>query len=41
MIIITNTHNHNINTAEALQYLNPDINLRSTFEDYFFDEMTI
>ncbi|CAI6351848.1 unnamed protein product [Macrosiphum euphorbiae] len=41
MITIANTHNHNINTAEALRYLNPDVNLRSTFEDYFYDGMTI
>ncbi|KAF0713108.1 SWIM-type domain-containing protein [Aphis craccivora] len=41
MITISNTHNHNINTAEALRYLNPDIHLRKTFEEYFYDGMTI
>ncbi|KAL5246073.1 hypothetical protein ACI65C_013481 [Semiaphis heraclei] len=33
MITISNTHNHNINTAEALGYLNPDVHLRKTFEE--------
>jgi len=41
MITISNTHNYNINTAEALRYLNPDIHLRKTFEEYFYDGMTI
>jgi len=41
MITIANTHNHNNNIAEALRYLNPDVNLRSTFEYYFYNGMTI
>jgi len=41
MITISNIHKNNINTAEALQFLNPDIHLRSTFEEYFNDGMTV
>ncbi|KAE9526668.1 hypothetical protein AGLY_013316 [Aphis glycines] len=41
MITISNIHNHNINTAEALRFLNPDIHLRSNFEEYLNDGMII
>lgn len=32
---------HNINTTKSLRFLNLDLNLRSSFEEYFNDGMTI
>ena len=41
MVKISNKHNHKVSTVEALGYLPPSAEIRSKFEDYFENGMSV